>query len=45
VASTALHHYFRTKICLSATRLTWLRQQALMLKVCVYVCVLLLLVW
>jgi len=32
-ASTALHHYFRTKFCLSANRLTWLRQQQLRLKV------------
>lgn len=32
-SSTALRHYFRTKFCLSATRLTWLRQQQLRLKV------------
>ena len=33
-ASTGvLRHYFRTKFCVSATRLTWLRQQQLQLKV------------
>ena len=31
--STALHHYFRTRFCLSDARWTWLRQQQLQLKV------------
>lgn len=31
--AVSLHHYFRTTFCLSATRLTWLRQQSLRLKV------------
>lgn len=32
-STVALRHYFRTTFCLSATRLAWLKQQQLQLKV------------